>query len=79
MKHFVFLVLTFSLGFSYSFVSPHAIRRGFCDNECFHLADNKARKEQKDFDRNIFNKCVDACVNNQDYRNLKENKREIIR
>lgn len=72
MKHFVFLALIFSLGFSYSFVSPHVIRRGFCDNVCFRLADNKARKEQKDFDRTYFNKCVDACVNYQDYRNLKQ-------
>lgn len=71
MKYFVFLALIFSFAYSYSFVSPHIIRHGLCDNECFELTDNKTRKEQKDFNRTYFNKCVDACINYQDYHNLK--------
>lgn len=71
MKYFVFLISIFSFAFSYSFVSPHVIRHGFCDNECFRLANNKARKEHKDFNRTYFNKCIDVCMNYQDYRNLK--------
>lgn len=71
MKYFIFLVLIFSFGYSFSFVSPHVIRCGFCDNVCSRLADNKAREEHKDFNRTYFNKCVDACVHYQDYRNLK--------
>ena len=71
MKYFVFLVLIFSFAYSFSFVSPNAIRHGFCDNECFRLANNKARKEHKDFNRTYFNKCKNLCINYQNYRNLK--------
>lgn len=71
MKHFVFLVAIFSFGYSFSFVSPHTIRRGICDRECTQIATNKARQEHKDFNREFFNKCVDACVNYRDYLNLK--------
>lgn len=71
MKHFVFLISIFSFAYSYSFVSPHIIRHSLCDNECFELTDNKARKEHKDFNITYFNKCVDACVHYQDYHNLK--------
>lgn len=71
MKHFVFLVSIFSFVYSFSFVSPNAIRHGFCDNECNQIASNKAYKERKDFNKTYFNKCVNACMNYQDYHNLK--------
>lgn len=71
MKYFVFLVVIFSFGYSFSFVNPHVIRRGFCDNECNQLTSNKAYTERKDFNRTYFNKCVEACINYQDYHNLK--------
>ena len=71
MKYFVFLISIFSFAFSYSFVSQHVIRHGLCDNECNQLTTNKAYKERKDFNRTYFNKCVNVCMNYQDYRNLK--------
>lgn len=71
MKHFVFLISIFSFVFGYSFVNPHVIRQGLCDNECNQLASNKAYRERKDFNRTYFNKCVNLCINYQDYRNLK--------
>lgn len=72
MKHFVFLISIFSFAFGYSFVSPHIIRQGMCDNECFRLTDNKARKEHKDFNRTYFDKCKNLCINyDDDYKNLK--------
>lgn len=71
MKHFVFLVVIFSFGYSFTFVSPNAIRHGLCDNECNQIASNKARQEGKDFNREYFNKCVNACMKYQDYHNLK--------
>lgn len=71
MKHFVFLVVIFSFGYSFTFVSPNAIRHSFCDNECNQITSNKARQYRKDFNREYFNKCVNACIKYQDYHNLK--------
>lgn len=71
MKHFIFLVAIFSFGYSFTFVSGAAIRRGICDKECNQMASNKAHQECKDFNREYFNKCVDACMNYQEYHNLK--------
>ena len=71
MKHFVFLVVIFSFGYSFSFVSPHTIRHTICDKECNQLTANKAHQEHKDFNREYFNKCINACLNYQDYHNLK--------
>lgn len=71
MKYFVFLVVILSFAYSFSFVNPHVIRHGFCDNECNQLTTNKAHQERKDFNRTYFNKCENVCINYQDYRNLK--------
>ena len=71
MKHFVFLVVIFSFGYSFTFVSPNTVRHGLCDNECNQIASNKTRQEGKDFNREYFNKCVNACMEYQDYHNLK--------
>lgn len=71
MKHFIFLVTIFSFGYGFAFVSPAAIRHGICDRECSQITSNKAHQEHKDFNRDFFNKCMDACKNYQDYHNLK--------
>lgn len=71
MKHFVFLVAIFSFGYSFTFISQTAIRFGVCDKECNQMASNKTHQERKDFNREYFNKCVDACMNYQEYHNLK--------
>lgn len=71
MKNFISLVVICSFGYSFVFVNPYAVRYSFCDNECNIITSNKARKEGKNFNREYFNKCVNACVKYQDYYNLK--------